>query len=149
MTYSTPTRMRACVMLCTVHYAGSPISPQGSLYRLKLMSWQWNSVRPRGIGATSSHWLRPLWNTCSELQSIARPNQQQKWTPDMKYLWKERHMRPRRHHWLLNSAIHFMSNLCMYLFIICLNCITICAPSSGMLGSTQLPLPPWPRYTTQ
>ena len=41
-----------CVCVSAVAHA---VSPHGSLYLLKLMSWQWNSVSALGIGATSSH----------------------------------------------------------------------------------------------
>jgi len=54
--------MGVCVCVCA---AVGSASPHGSLYRLKLMSWQWNSVSALGIGVTSSHWLVSLWYTCT------------------------------------------------------------------------------------
>lgn len=52
--------MQMCLYACVCVRArvcrqGHAVSLQGSLYRLKLMSWQWNSVSALGIGATSSH----------------------------------------------------------------------------------------------
>lgn len=46
------------------------VVPHGSLYLLKLMSWQWNSVRALGIGVNSSHSLRSLWYTCTNNTEI-------------------------------------------------------------------------------